>query len=103
LAARLNLIHGTAEAVEEDGQVVGVGGIRYMGIGEGWFITVPEKRRLALFEFIQEHFQRVRTEKNLWRIFAESKISERFLHHLGFVKNPGMHIYTERRPNGNER
>ena len=51
------------------------------------FVTInARERKLNLFQFVADEFKRVRKEKNLWRIFAESKISERFLHHLGFEK-----------------
>jgi hypothetical protein len=96
--ANVNIYSGTAETyIDDDGRVAGVGGIRYMGTGEGWFLTMPKYRTQPrrLFTFVAEQFERTRNEKNLWRIFAESKISEVFLKHLGFKKQDGMHIWTE--------
>jgi hypothetical protein len=93
-AAILNIHTGVAETYLEDGEVVGVGGIRYMGIGEGWFISLPQKRTPAMLRVIAKQFARIRKAKNIWRIFAESKISENFLRHLGFAKQDGIHIWT---------
>lgn len=94
-AANLNICTGTAETYVDDGEIVGVGGLRYMGVAEGWFMSIPERRKLKLFQFVVDEFKRVRKEKNLWRIFAESKISERFLFHLGFKHEPQFHTWTE--------
>lgn len=95
-AAELNIATGVAETYIEDGEILGVGGIRYVGVGEGWFISIPERRRLKLLEFIANQFTRIRKAKKLTTIFATSKISERFLFHLGFTKQG--YVYSERGP-----
>ena len=93
--AHLNICTGVAETYfDDDGELFGVGGIRYIGLGEAWLITLPNKRKPYLFRTATENFKRIRDSKNLWRIFAESKVSENFLSHLGFKKQDGMHIYT---------
>jgi len=95
--AKLNLITGTAYSYFKDGQFWGVGGIRYMGIGEAWMIGSPQSRKqltMPEFTFIKQDFQAQRDDKNLWRIFAESRISQVFLRRLGFVQQDGFHVWT---------
>ncbi len=100
--ANINILTGTAESYIEDGKLVGVGGIRYVGIGEGWFITLPELRQknrqgLALFKFIEKAFVKTRDELNLWRVFAGSKISTHFLERLGFAKDTSTRVWTRQK------
>jgi hypothetical protein len=95
--ANMNIITGTAESFFEDGQLVGVGGIRFAGIGEAWMIVPPDirdKRKLSLLRETKNTFIRTRDEKNLWRCFAESKISDNFLKHIGFEPNPKGLVWT---------
>lgn len=101
--ARFYMTVGRCRSYFKDGQLVGVGGIRDVGVGEGWFLTVPDCRVLDMFNYVVEHFEKQR--EGFWRVFAESRLSERFLHHLGFEKQEGMHVWTltERGPNGHER
>jgi len=95
--AHVNICTGTAESYfDDEGNLFGMGGIRYTGIGEAWFLTVPERRRPVLFRTVARNFERIRDDKNLFRIFAESKISEHFLQELGFEKQQGMHIWTRK-------
>jgi len=97
IMAHLNICTGTAETFFDDqGRVFGVGGIRFVGMGEAWFITPPESRdmKLSLFREVSQQFKRIRDEKNLWRVFSESHISENFLRHLGFEKQEGIHVWN---------
>jgi len=106
LMANGNIATGTAETFREDGKIVGVGGIRHIGIGESWFITPPaiRKKPLKLLRQVRKSLEQIRTDKQLWRIFAASKISENFLKHLGFAKNEDFHVWTiDGRPNGYQR
>ncbi len=106
LTANGNIVTGMAETFREDGKIYGVGGIRYKGIGECWFMTPPEVRThpKKLLRVVRATFDRIRADQELWRVFAESKISENFLAHCGFVKDDGVHIWTiDGRPNGHER
>lgn len=85
--ANVNIITGTAQSFFDNGRLVGVGGIRYVGLGEAWMITPPkirEKDGLVLVKEAQETFIKMRDDKNLWRVFAEDTISETFLKRLGF-------------------
>lgn len=93
--AHLNICTGTAETFfDDDNEMIGVGGIRFVGIGEAWMITLPTKRKPFLLRQAAETFNRIKDDKNLWRIFAESRVNEHFLRHLGFKKQDGMHIFT---------
>ena len=96
LIAHVNICTGTAESFfDEEGRLFGVGGIRYLGLGEGWFITNPEYRTPALLRLVTENFTRIIHDKNLWRVFAETRISPNFLRHLNFEKNE-MYIFTRK-------
>jgi len=89
LMANINTRTGTAISYFEDGKLVGMGGIRYLGLGEAWMITPPEIREhrgLSLFKAAKFNFEKQRDELKLWRVFAETKISDNFLKHLDFVK-----------------
>lgn len=88
--ANLNIVTGCAESFFEDGKLVAVGGIRYVGVGEAWLITPPKirDRSLSLLKETRKIFVKRRDEHNLWRIFATSKISKTFLGHLGFKELP---------------
>ena len=95
--ANINIMTGTAQTYFEDGVLIGAGGIRYVGVGEGWMITPPQMRydkKILLLKRARQCFERTRIDKNLWRIFAETRISETFLEHLGFVKSENTHVWT---------
>ena len=93
--ANLNVLTGTSESFFLNGRIVAVGGVRYTGLGEAWMITPPATRELscALLRNTKLNLKRIIEEKNLWRVFATSQISENFLQHCGFVKEPA-HIWT---------
>jgi hypothetical protein len=95
--ANINIMTGTAMSYFEDGELIGVGGIRYVGIGEGWMLTLPnirEERKFLLFRQAKKDFEGTRKTKNLWRIFAETRISRIFLRHLGFTESENTHVWT---------
>ncbi len=95
--ARVNISHGTADSYFKDGKLWGVGGIRYVGMGEAWLIGPPETRKdltMPEFNFIKEEFERQRDSHNLIRVFATTKISECFLRRLGFVAEPKAFVWT---------
>jgi len=95
--ANLNIITGEAKSFFEDGRLVAVGGIRYVGLGEAWMITPPQirdKRSLSLLRETRKSFVSMRDNNNLWRVFAESKISETFLRHLEFKPNSAGYVWT---------
>lgn len=93
--AHVNICTGVAETYfDDDGELFGVGGIRYVGIGESWMVTLPTKRKPFLLRIAAESMKRIVNDKNLWRLFAESKISESFLRHSGFEKKDGIYVWT---------
>ena len=95
LLANLNICSGTAETFFDDnGEIYGVGGIRYIGLGEAWFITKPENRKPVLLRTAIDVFRRIREDEGLWRIFASSRISENFLRHSGFQKDDTIFTWT---------
>ena len=97
--ANVNIATGTAQSFFEEGKLVAVGGIRYAGVGEAWLITPPqvrENRGLSLLKETRKMFIETRNEHNLWRVFAESKISETFLKHLDFKPHPQGFVWTRK-------
>ncbi len=95
--ANLNINSGVAEAYEKDGQIIGVGGIRYVGLGEAWCMATPMLRRdkFQLFRLASNNFKKIVRDKNLWRVFANNTISENFIKHLGFAKSDNTLIWTK--------
>jgi len=95
--AELNITTGSAQSYFEDDVLIGVGGIRFVGVGEAWMITRPEtrsKKALTLFKTVQKLLAKTIEDNNLWRVFAASKISENFLKHLGFKAEPETFCWT---------
>jgi len=95
--ANVNIITGSAKSYFEDGRLIGVGGIRFIGIGEAWLITPPairSERGLSLFNDTEKLFVKMIDDNNLWRVFAESKISETFLKRMGFKCHPQGYVWT---------
>lgn len=86
--ANLNICTGTAESTFEDGKLIGVFGIRYMGIGEVWGISMPElreKRKFFLLKQAKKSFKETCEKLDLIKVSANSIISDNFLIHLGLV------------------
>jgi hypothetical protein len=104
-AAEVHISKGTAQSFFEDGRLVGVGGITFIGIGEAWLITPPHIRHHRAKSLVREArrvFRRNRDDNKLWRIFATSRISPKFLERLGFGRLPRVFCWMrlkERRPN----
>lgn len=83
----LNSQCGTAESFYMDGKLIGIGGVRYIGLGEAWMACMPEmktEKKLTLLKESRNYIIETKHELKLWRIFAESKISKNFLKHLDF-------------------
>jgi hypothetical protein len=95
LVAKLNLESGVSESHYRDGKLIAVTGIRCYGIGEPWFITIPELRDEPFFLFreIKKTLPRMADACNLWRMYATSKINDNFLKHLNF-KPEEMFVWT---------
>lgn len=94
--AWVNINTGVAESYWDGDQLVGVGGIRFVGIGEGWLITTPHirnERKFFLLRTAKKAFEHIRDSKNLWRVFATSRISTNFLRHLSFKPEPEVHVW----------
>lgn len=95
--AKVNMATGTHHAYLEKEKVVGIGGIRHIGIGEAWLVTPPDirdERKLSLLRIARNSFEMQRDTLDLWRIFATADISETFLTHLGFHKQPNTLVWT---------
>jgi N-acetylglutamate synthase-like GNAT family acetyltransferase len=94
-----NLVYGVAETyLDPEGNIVGVSGVRYVGIGEAWLITLPDARRPSLLRTVKKLFANVMKENNLWRVFAETRFSQGFLTHLGFKKYEGTYVWERQWP-----
>ena len=94
--ANTNIVTGPAQAFRDtNGRLVGVGGIRIIGVAEAWLITPKDirshpdyqKRRAQFAEFLritQDAFKRMCDENSLWRVYATGKLSTNFLEQIGF-------------------
>ena len=97
----LNQTAGTADSFFDGDRLIGVGGIRLMGLAEAWMISIPEIRDAQpklLFSKAKAVMDATIRANNLWRIFASSRISENFLEHLGFEHDGNFLVRTERMP-----
>lgn len=97
--ANVNITTGTAQSFFEDGKLVAVGGIRFIGIGEAWLLTPPKIRKdrtLSLLKETRKTFIKTRDKHNLRRVYATSRISENFLSHLGFETHPQGFVWTKK-------
>jgi len=95
--ADVHLQAGTAESFFDDGELIGVGGIHWIGVGESWMVCLPKMRDDRKFTLLREAkkvFEQTRDKLNLWRIFATSRISGNFLKHMGFEKNDTCSVWT---------
>lgn len=96
--AWLNCTAGVANTYIEDGIIVGVGGVRYIGVGEAWMLTPPtirDDRKFSLLRHTKKSFKEICSKCNLWRVFATSEISESFLRHLGFKATEKPFVFTD--------
>jgi hypothetical protein len=94
--ATINIIMGTAQSFWSGGRLVGVGGIRFVGLGEAWMVAAPqvrEQRSKSLLKEARRTFEQNRDDHNLWRVFAENKLSDTFLKHLGFQVYPQGYVW----------
>jgi hypothetical protein len=97
--ANVNIITGEAKSIYEDGRLVAVCGVRFLGVGEAWMITpanIRSERKLSLLKHSRQEMIRMRDENDLWRIFAESRISKTFLKHLEFEPHPQGYVWTRK-------
>lgn len=104
--ADANIKTGPAESFrDEDGRLIGVGGIRIAGVGEAWLITLKEirchpdhavrKQKFAEFlRITQTTMKRLCDEHKLWRVYAEGKLSTTFLERLGFERTDKALVWT---------
>ncbi len=93
----VNILSGEAKSYFENGRLVGVAGIKFVGVGEAWLITPPNVRSaqgLELFNDTKDLFVKMRDDNHLWRIFADDTISGVFLKRLGFKPNPKNYVWT---------
>jgi hypothetical protein len=85
--ANLNQSAGPAYSFYEDKKLICCGGVRIYGVGEAWLLTTDENRRnhaKTIMRVSKEQLDKVIRENSLWRLWAETKVSENFLEHLGF-------------------
>lgn len=84
--AQLRANNGTAQSYFYKGQLVAVGGITSIGIGEAWLVAKPDilvENKKSLFKETKREIKDAQ-EQGLWMIVANAKISSNFLEHLGF-------------------
>ena len=87
--ANLNQSSGPAFSLFEDGTLLGCGGVRVYGVGEPWCMFTKEARtnkKTTILKATKQQLDIMCREHKLWRLFAETTVSESFLEHLGFKK-----------------
>jgi hypothetical protein len=89
---------GSAEGLWDGDELVGVHGILQLGVGEAWMAVTPElrKNKGALLRHSIKNFKRLRDIDGYLKIFTGSPLSETFLKHLGFGKEPNAHVWTRK-------
>lgn len=94
--AQISIDTGIAESHYENGELIGVTGVRYRGIGEAWFIARPDirGRKFFLFKHTKRTLKRLLKACGIWRMYATSKINENFLTHLGLKKDDTIYCWT---------
>ncbi len=104
--AEVNILTGCAEAFYDGhGKLVGVGGIRYKGVGEAWMVTPREiqshpdhTRRQAQFldllTVTKDAMQRMADDNELWQLYATGTLSTKFLEQIGFKRQDKTLIWT---------
>lgn len=88
--ANLNQTAGPAYSLFLDKKLIACGGVRCYGVGELWLVTNDEQRKKhtkTILKVSREQIDFMVRENHLWRLLAETKISENFLKHLGFVES----------------
>ena len=94
--ANLNQSAGSAYSLFLDKELIACGGVRIYGVGEMWLVTNDECRKKHIKTILRasrEQIDLMVRENSLWRLLAETEISENFLEHLGFVKSK-KRLYT---------
>lgn len=96
--ARVNIQTGIAQSYYWNNELVAVGGIRMVGLGEAWLAckpTVRNEHKKQLLRQTRKEIQSAR-DQGVWCLFAANSISENFLKHLGFKLQP-MYLYMGKR------
>ena len=89
-AANLNQTAGPAYSLFLDKKLVACGGMRIYGVAELFLITSDEYRKKhikTILKASREQIDIMVRENHIWRLLAETKISDNFLKHLGFVES----------------
>lgn len=88
--ANLNQSAGPAYSLYLDKKLIACGGVRCYGVGELWLLTNDKYRQKHIKEILKASRQQIDLmirENHLWRLMAETKVSDNFLEHLGFVES----------------
>jgi hypothetical protein len=89
---------GSAEGLFDGDELVGVQGILQLGIGEAWMAVKPElrERKGALLRASIKNFIRLREIDGYMKIYTGAPLSETFLKHLGFEKEPNAYVWQRK-------
>ncbi len=106
--ANTNIVTGPAQAFRDtNGRLVGVGGIRIIGVAEAWLITPKDirshpdyqKRKQQFAEFLKvskDTFKKMCDENRLWRVFARGTLSMSFLEQFGFERIDKIMVWSRK-------
>ena len=89
---------GSAEGLFDGDELVAVQGILQLGIGEAWMMVKPDflEKKKTLLRASIKNFIRLREIDGYLKIYTGAPISEIFLKHLGFEKEPNAHVWQRK-------
>ena len=87
--ARLNEVSGPAYSAFHNGELLGCGGIRHLGIGEAWAIYTEKAKehRKELLRQSRLWLDKMMRDEKIWRLWSEApENNQNFLKHMSFRK-----------------
>jgi hypothetical protein len=93
--AVLNQISGPAFTLVDGNEPIACAGYRIHGIAEAWCALSEEakdKYLLMVIRRMKKEMDKIQRKEQLYKIYAESDISDNFLEHLGFVKQGNIFV-----------
>ena len=88
-SARMNMVSGPAYSAFHNGELLGCGGIRNLGIGEAWAIYTEKAKehKRELLKQSRMWLDKMMRDERIWRVWSETpeiEANHNFLKHLNF-------------------
>ena len=94
-AAILGQISGPAFTLMDGGQILAIGGVRVLGIGQAWALLAPggEKRAKTILRTARAVIERSMASEKLYRVYAEASVDKpAWFKHLGFHTQDNIYV-----------